>query len=83
MRFCKDEKRSIVQYSLPNPEQVAECAFIDSSITSGFDDAISCTKDVISICTDGTYYRYSRNKAEPQGYELIFNLASDQDFWVV
>ncbi|KAE9551002.1 hypothetical protein FO519_005788 [Halicephalobus sp. NKZ332] len=83
MRFAKDERRSAVQFSLPNAEQVVECAFTTNSVTSGLSEQPALNKDLITIGYDGTYYRFSECSNKPQGHELLFDLAADQEFWNV
>lgn len=83
MRFAKDERRSVVQFSLPNAEQVVECAFTTNSVTSGLSEQPAFNKDLITIGYDGTYYRFSECSSKPQGHELLFDLAADQEFWNV
>uniref|UniRef100_A0AC34QV63 WD repeat domain phosphoinositide-interacting protein 4 n=1 Tax=Panagrolaimus sp. JU765 TaxID=591449 RepID=A0AC34QV63_9BILA len=83
IRFAKDERRSAVQFSLPNTEQVVECAFITSTMTSGLSEQPALDKDLIAIGYDGTYYRFSECSSKPQGHELLFDLAADQEFWNV
>jgi WD40 repeat protein len=75
VRFSKEEQRSIVKFALPNPEQIAECVFSSSSPTNA-------KVEVTAVCHDGTYYSFGEWSPKPQGYELIFNLSGDQDFWV-
>jgi hypothetical protein len=80
MRFA-NERRSIVQFSLPNSEQIVECAFTTNSVTSGLSSEPGLNKDVITIGYDGTYFRFSECSSKPQGHELLFDLAADQEFW--
>jgi len=81
----KDERRSVVQFAMPNPEQIAECAFLTEDLSKSDLDLVAVTKD-------GFYYHFSewntnasasRMNTKPQGYELVFNLAHDQEFWKV
>ncbi|KAI6235487.1 hypothetical protein M3Y95_00056700 [Aphelenchoides besseyi] len=74
VRFGKNERRSIFQFTMPKPEQIAECAFLPEDTTNPKQDLIAVTKD-------GYYYHFSEWNTKPQGYELIFNLAVDQEFW--
>ncbi|KAI6188083.1 hypothetical protein M3Y98_00315300 [Aphelenchoides besseyi] len=74
VRFGKNERRSIFQFTMPKHEQIAECAFLPEDNTNPKQDLIAVTKD-------GYYYHFSEWNAKPQGYELIFNLAIDQEFW--
>uniref|UniRef100_A0AC35GBK8 WD repeat domain phosphoinositide-interacting protein 4 n=1 Tax=Panagrolaimus sp. PS1159 TaxID=55785 RepID=A0AC35GBK8_9BILA len=80
IRFA-NERRSIVQFSLPNFEQIVECAFTSNSVTSGLSSEPGLNKDVITIGYDGTYFRFSECSSKPQGHELLFDLAADQEFW--
>jgi len=72
----KDERRSIVQFAMPNPEQIAECAFLSEDVSKS-------NLDLVAVTKDGFYYHFSEWNTKPQGYELIFNLAHDQEFWKI
>ncbi|CAD5220893.1 unnamed protein product [Bursaphelenchus xylophilus] len=74
--MMKDERRSAFQFTMPHPEQIAECAFLSESVSPSKVDLMAVTKD-------GMYYHFYESSPKPQGFELIFNLATDQDFWCV
>ncbi|CAD5215014.1 unnamed protein product [Bursaphelenchus okinawaensis] len=74
--MMKDERRSAFQFTMPHPEQIAECAFL-SECTS------PSKVDLMAVTQDGMYYQFQESSPKPQGFDMIFNLATDQDFWDV
>jgi alkyl hydroperoxide reductase subunit AhpC len=63
---------------MPYPEQpLADIAFLSSGVSQS-------NVELIVLTFDSHYYHFSQwDQSKPQGYELLFNLSDDQDFWKI